>query len=324
MIAVTPARRRDRPRARVVALAGLLLGLAGASALADPMPVRLRASVAPGAVLLGERVTYRGQVAYPVGSRPYQWLPPEPDPDLTWGSPVPRLARSAAGWDTLYVEVPLQVFRLGAVAIPGLRFRSGEPGRPLHRLPNVTLFIRPVLTAADSNADLRPPRGPLAAPWWERVPWRWVVLGVGVLAGLVALVVWLRRRKRRPAPAQAPLRLDPAVAALAELEALRKRRLPAQGLFAEHAFQLTRILRCYLEAVVRTPRPGHTSAELVAVLERAGLGAADVERIAVLLRGWDRVKFARAAWTPEDCIQAEGAVEALIRQVGHDAPRRAA
>jgi len=277
--------------------------------------LHVRAGVSPGTVTIGERATYRGRVVFRSGPT-LRWLPSEPRPDLTWGTPIPRLARGSGepAWDTLTVEVPVQAFALGAFTIPGLRYEDpAHPGE--HRLPAVVLLVRTVLAASDSNAELRPARGPLAAPWWEQVPWRWVALAVFVLAAGIVLVRWLRARRRRPAAAPAPAALDPAARALAELAALRAQRLPEQGQFAAHAFQLTQILRRYLEAVTHVPRPGHTTPELVSALGRTQLGADSVQQLGVLLRVWDRLKFARAASSVEECARFEEAIENVIREM---------
>jgi len=109
--------------------------------------------------------------------------------------------------------------------------------------------------------------------------------------------------------------LDPAGRALAELAALRALELPQQGRFAEHAFELTQLLRRFLEEVTHVPRPGHTTPELVDVLRRTRIDGADLQRLEGLLRLWDRVKFARASSSVDESLRAEDAVERLIRQI---------
>ncbi len=310
-------------RARAGAVLALVLcatsGVAGVGfGQETDAELRARATVSPGTVRLGEPVRYRGVVLLPPGTSHARWVPPEKDPDLTWGELEPKRVRvqGASAPDTLMVEATLQVFRLGTLMIPGLRFESGTAGAiTTHRLPGVALIVMPMLSAADSNADLRPPRGPAAAPWWEQVPWRWVLLVLAALTLIAAAVVWWRRRARRAIPGVTPA-ADPAAAALAELAALRGLHLPAHGRFAEHAFQLTRIIRRYLEVVVHAPRPGHTSSELMSALERTRLTDDHRKMLGALLRVWDRVKFARAPSNVEESMRAEELVEQLIRQLG--------
>ncbi len=293
--------------------AGLCVASSVAHAQGSTRPIRVRAGVSPGSVAIGEHAIYRGQVIFRSGPT-LRWLAPEPHPDLTWGTPRPMLTRGSGdpAWDTLTVDVPLQAFALGAVSIPGLRYEDpAQPGE--RRLPQVMLLVKTVLAASDSNAELRPARGPLAAPWWEQVPWRIVALVALVLSAAIALIRWLRARRRQPATVPVTAVLDPTARALAELEALRALRLPEQGLFAAHAFQLTQILRRYLEAATHVPRPGHTTPELVAVLGRTRLGPDDIQQLGMLLRVWDRLKFARAECSLAESARFEEAVEALVR-----------
>ncbi len=337
-------RRRGAAGSRVLALA-LLAGLAtpAGARLAVPPAARgqsaagyaCQAALTPSVTRLGARVVYRGRVEVP-GRTELRWEPPVSDGVLEWGGPrARRIAHfegsmgRAAGDElpaTMEVEIPLQVFATGYVGVPGLGFRVRERGGDWRRghLPVVRLGVAPVIAADDTAARLRPLRGPLAAPWWEVVPWRWVGAGAAVLVALGLLVRWLRRPRRARAPVaasapRAPAR-PPGETALAALAALRARRLPEAGRFAEHALELTGILRRYLEASGAAVRPGDSTPELVAHLDAASLAPAELGRLAGLLAAWDRVKFARAA---SDVAEAHGAETAVEEWVRHD-PRRAA
>lgn len=316
--------RRGRPGSLAVGIA-IVLALGGPATARAQVSIAARASVDPGIVHLGERAFYRGFVVVRPDA-PVRWLTPEANEALTWGD---RRARRASRFDgsvghgkaadTASVEIPLQAFRLGEVSIPGLGVEvvDGTVTRR-YRLPVVRLLVVPVLTAADSNADYRAVHGPLAAPWWERVPWTWVILGLIVVAAVVALVIWRRRRRPRGVVAVPPstrqeLR-DPRVDALAALAALRGLHLPESGRFAEHAFRLGQILRRYLEAVTGTTRPGDTTPELVTHLRQAGLPPDDLTRLSGVLRSWDQVKFAREPFTLEEAVRTERATEAFLRQ----------
>ena len=279
-----------------------------------------RVTVFPPVVRLGERATYRGTIVVDPGVRA-QWLPPDTSEALTWG---PRRAwrhpayagggANRASADTIGVEIPVQAFQLGRNALPGLEVMVGSGANiATYRLPTSQLFVLPMISPADSQSTLKPVRGPLAAPWWERVPWVWVMGGLL----LVALVVWLVRRLRRKRPAQEaapePSRSASELALIA-LAALRAEGLPEKGRMAEHAFRLGQILRRYLEATTRVTMPGHTTPELVRSLSAAGLPAEDQKRLTGLLRVWDRVKFARAPLTLEEAVKSEQAVESFVRR----------
>jgi len=274
----------------------------------------------PVSVHLGDPVTYRAWVELPHGI-PAQWIPVPPDSGgaISW-SPLAaslHMGRTGSEPDTLAVQATIQIFATGPVSVVGPSFRlKGGADRGTYPLPVARVTIQGTPGATDSNADLRPTRM-LRAPWWERVPWRWVFVTALALAIVALLIRWLVLRRRRPAvPGLAPgLRaLDPAEAALAELATLRKLDLPAHGRFSEHAFVLTGIARRFLEATEGTPRPGDTTPELVAHLRSATLDSDQVSRLAGVLSAFDQVKFARAPSSADEARRGEDVVEALARR----------
>ena len=283
------------------------------------------AEIVPGQLHLGERARYRAWLVVP-RDEAARWIPPQSGGAFTWGrasasrthgDPINNASPTP---DTVRVEIPIQIFALGEVTVPGVRVwppyvlpADRESIRPM---PTLRVSVLPILSAADSAADLRPVRGPLAAPWWERVRWSLVV---GVALGLVLSILvirWARRRKPRPAPVMAApaARRDPRAEALMELAALRRLDLPARGQFGEHALHLTRILRRFLEATAGAASPGDTTPELVDHLRLAKLDPAELRRLEDWLRLWDRLKFARAGSTLEEARRAESNAEAFIRR----------
>jgi len=286
----------------------------GLAAGRQMLPARM--SVRPDHVKLGEPVLVAAWVLVPHGTRA-QWLPPDSGAALTWGTPAARRVAGPGGRDTLVLATRLQIFTTGPVMVPGPRFRfMGMRDRAARRLPAVRVVVEASPGVADSSARLHALRAPLEAPWWERVPWTIVALVAGLLAAVVGFVVW---RRRRPAavpvvPVTAGGARDPAEIALEELAALRRRGLPREGLFAEHAFEITRITRRFLEATAGTPRPGDTTPELVLHLEAARLDPAQLARLASLLRAWDQVKFARVPSSVAESERAEQGVEEMARR----------
>jgi hypothetical protein len=284
-----------------------------------------QASVRPGIARIGQPVLYRGRVLVRRGTD-LRWQVPADGGAFEWGSPRMRRIPAYSGSrnrskevlfaDTLQVEVSLQAFTPGMLSVPGLAFevREANGSRWTGHLPVVRLGVAPVVSPDDTSASLRPLRGPLGAPWWERVPWRIVGL-VALATVVVAFIVWRLGRRRAPLVESVRARppKDPATVALEALEALRGLRLPERERFAGHAFELTRILRRFLEATQGAPRPGDSTPELVAHLGATRLAPAERERVAELLAAWDRVKFACAASSLEEARRAEVAVEGLAR-----------
>jgi hypothetical protein len=313
--------------ARIAPVLGvaLAIGLAASAARsARPVspavgPISLHSVVRPSWAGVGEKVHYEGRAVFPSGRANARWVPPMPGGDLTWG---PLHARRGLGAgsvtralaDTLVVEADLQAFRPGLVSVPGIQLQGSDPARAgLWQLPVARLTVMPMIPGTDTAPDLRPVRGPLGAPWWERVPWAWVA--AGAIAVALALIVGRRMRRRRPVvPVAARAPRDPAAEALARLAELRALDLPGRGRFGDHALALTSILRRFLEATERTPRPGDTTTSVVHRLETALIDPQDTRLLVDLLRGWDRVKFGRAETTAEDARRSERAVESFVKR----------
>jgi len=327
-----------RARAGLAALA-LVAGTALAAPTTGSLPVvpvptrdlpargyPCQASVRPGIVRIGQPVLYRGRVLIGRGAA-LLWQTPAEGGAFEWSSPRIRRIPAYTGSrnrakevlfaDTLQVEFSLQAFTLGMLTVPGLGFevREANGSRWTGHLPVVRLGVASVVSPDDTSACLRPLRGPLGAPWWER--WSWLVVGLVALAvAVIAFLLWRLRRRRAPVAGHALARppKDPATVALEALAALRDLRLPEHGRFAGHAFELTRILRGFLEATQGAPRPGDSTPELVVHLGATRLTPAERESVAELLATWDRVKFARAASSLVEARWAEDAVEGLARQ----------
>lgn len=322
-----------------------LMALAPAAALSQtglPMPKALDAgprrhvdgvpvhvSVGPSPAAIGSRLRYRGAAVVDRAVR-VDYVKPRSGGAFTWSDPsirrVPfaKQGSSQRGQrDSVLFEATLQVFDTGLVAIPGPGLRldgvSWSARALVTRLPTAHVLILPTLTAADSAAQFRPVRGPLAAPWWERISWTRVFAGVVALVALLLFIRMLRRRKpvmtpgRQVATAPRPRR-DAANEALEALTALRREQLPEKGRYDQHAFELTRILRRYLEATFVAPRPGDTSAELVERLRQSRHAEDQLTRLAGLLGVWDRLKFARASSSVSESRASEAAIEDLIER----------
>jgi hypothetical protein len=322
---------------RVVAIVALLLACLAplpAAAARRPAPapkpppqgvVRTGVTLRPVHVRLAETATLDGSAIVDPGVA-VRWAPPANDSLLTWSDLRAWRAAGYAGYvghprtaDTVHVHVSVQAFATGVLSIPGIGFQTidRDGRRRVSHLPLVQLVVEPMIPANDTSAQLRPLRGPLGAPWWERVPWRWVIAGLALLLAAIVLWRWLSRRRRAVsgpgAPAFVPA-LDPVQRALAELETLRGLHLPEQGRFGEHAFHLTRIARQFLESVAGTPRPGDSTPELIARLPGAGLGPEDQGALAGLLRSWDLLKFARVGSSAEEARHAETVLESFVRR----------
>jgi len=169
------------------------------------------------------------------------------------------------------------------------------------------------MTPTNATADLLPheiagPVGYLPYP----LP---VMIAAGAITivalGLLvwALVVWLRRRSRRPLTAK-----EKALAALAAVRPGAEQATPY--LFG---IEVCDVLRSFLGSEHRLPATTQTSYEFLQTARQSG--AFDAARLAHLTRFLDKadaVKFARAAATGADNVELLGLAEELVRG-GQDA-----
>ena len=172
--------------------------------------------------------------------------------------------------------------RIGYVSVPGPRL----PGARAGTAPGAAAGCRwcgwawsRCVPPQDTSARLRPLRGPLGAPWWER---RVVAdrrrRGARAGGGRSCWCGACRgagppRRRCAAAPRRARA---PDAVALEALAALRARRLPEAGRFAEHALELTRDPAALPRGDAGRRRgPGDSTPELLARLEAAALAPAD-------------------------------------------------
>lgn len=178
----------------------------------------------------------------------------------------------------------------------------------VQRVPlGARVYVRSVLPADTSLHVPKPTRDIFAAdpPWW-----RWVVLGLLVLA-LIALLVWwwLRRRRRKPGP--------PPVDAMqyAEREFARVERLGLleAGERGRFVALMVEVVRDYLALRVPAAAPSLTSSELIRYLRtRRNM---PVQRLATLLAEADLVKFARRPVTAERARELGQEARSIVREV---------
>ena len=187
--------------------------LAAPASVAPHERAHLQASITPAQLKLGERATYRGRVVLLAGVGVH-FEAPVAGGAYSWGKPVVKRGRIEDpksldfGKDSVVVRIPIQIFETGIVSVPGLRFQLDRLAPSTQavsgRLPVVRVIVTPTVTAADSAAELHPVRGPLVAPWWERIAWGLVLAAAVVLAVLLLVIRWWRGRKPKPVPVRVP------------------------------------------------------------------------------------------------------------------------
>jgi hypothetical protein len=184
-----------------------------------------------------------------------------------------------------------------SVAIEFLDKRPGSEGRGapvLIETDPLELSVSSELgDRAPSLANLEPMLPPQSVPQTSALQWL-VVLGSALVLALVAVVAFLRR-KRRPVAVRRQTPEEIARAALAQLLA---ENLPGRGLVKEFYLRLTGIVRQYVEDTTGIRAPEQTTEEFLRDMRSRAVFSPDRSvRLAEFLEAADLVKY--AAWQPE-------------------------
>ena len=147
----------------------------------------------------------------------------------------------------------------------------------------------------DATSELAPLRPPHPLP--ARIPrWIIIVIAAGIIAyimGRLSTRLWKNRTSTKPVPVAIPAHLN----ALRELEELRAGPLMQAQQSEPFVTELSRILRCYLEARFQLNAPDQTTEEILADLTRSPILSDQQQRILnTFLQQADVVKFAKGEW----------------------------
>ncbi|MCB0218943.1 MAG: hypothetical protein KDH09_04555 [Chrysiogenetes bacterium] len=194
------------------------------------------------------------------------------------------------------LELILSSFDLELEEIPALDIDwMGKDGKRTRIETTAHSLVMKRLTTEDEQS-LKDVKGPQSA---ELSMGKYILYGLGALA-LFALLIWglrryLRVRKGLPldaAPAPPP---PPAhEVALGALAALEARDLPGRGQMREQCFELSEILRAYLEGRYKFLASEQTTDELRRSMKNvAEIDANDRDEALALFEEWDLVKFAK-------------------------------
>ena len=184
-------------------------------------------------------------------------------------------------------------------------------------------------TAPLVSAGKAPALNEIAGPVWIRPPFTTVLLYVLIALAAVALVVLLVYLARRWRRTVALRRLSPKERALHELDDLLRQNLVGKGEVKEFYFEITMIVRRYIERQHGVRAPEQTTEEfLAAASANPHFGAEVLARLRAFLVAADLVKYAayhpetsavtQAVQTARDYFETDAATEAQQEEAqGH-------
>ncbi|WP_437903730.1 hypothetical protein WME95_35200 [Sorangium sp. So ce327] len=185
--------------------------------------------------------------------------------------------------------------------------------------PHEIVIQDPIANERDPKVKPNPPPRPQREEW---VLAKQLTVGILIGAALGLLVAWLVRRwLRRPRVVAAPPPKLPWVAALEELEALRRSDLLGEGRTGEYFDRVSDCVRKYLGARYGFDGLETTSDEMRDLLARVRPPVPVLPQIARFLADCDLVKFARLQPTEADCLTALDDGENIVHRTTPPAAR---
>ncbi len=244
-----------------------------------------------------------------------------PDQDGSAGARLTtKLDTAHPGRVTTTLELPL-------LALPD------KPGRHILTLPALPISVARAsgevatvcthahrITVDDPTAETPDPQpkgnppGRVQREEWTALKRALIYGSVGVAAGLVLawlVTRWLRRPKPVPPP---PPPRPPWDVALEKLDEVRHAGLLETARFSEYYDRVGDAVREYFGARYGFDGLECTTDEMLAALRKAALAGVSIEDVSIFLQQCDLVKFARMTPSPEDCKQALGDAEQVVRK----------
>jgi hypothetical protein len=277
-------------------------------------PITVSASVDSSSVYIGDRVTYTIDV--------------RADEDLevempSFGEPLGGFSiidyeseeGGLFGTRTLRQKYILDTYETGSYTIPPavVKYRTKGSGDWLEiKTDEIKIEVKSLLESEDGGpAAIKDIRGPVAE---FDLLYLYIAGAVATAVIIVAIVIiYIRRRRRKPAPS------EPATpaheTALKALRELRSRGYLKDGRFREFYFELSGIVRHYLEDRFSIRAPEMTTEEFLRHLKETSI--LDSEQKGMLrefLFHCDMVKFAKYSPRTEEAERSMDSARRLIEQ----------
>jgi hypothetical protein len=240
-----------------------------------------------------------------------------PDADGGAGPTIETKAGASSATTTLrvpFVPLPKEPGR-NAMVLPPVPVAIARASGELVTLctqPHGIVVEDPI--ANDPDPKVRPNPDP------RRQREEWVLakqLAAGALVGVVlaTIAAWLLRRwAKRPRPVPVVPPKLPWIAALEELDEIRRSGLLPAGRFGEHFDRVSDCVRRYLGARYGFDGLETTTDEMRQLLRRVRPPVPELATIGAFLADCDLVKFARVEPAEQDCLDALARGETIVRR----------
>jgi hypothetical protein len=210
---------------------------------------------------------------------------------------------------TIYKQMGIYTcFDSGYYEIPGLAWRVNDDS-----IVSNPLFIEVSVLPIDTSQAIKDVTSPLDIPYTveELLPYAG---GAVALAGLiVAIIILLKRRKMKGGVGNIKLPpTPPHIIAFKQIENLRNKKLWQQGEVSQYHFELSNIIRRYIQNRYNSDALDLTTNELNELCKELKVDDQLLSKLIEVLKIGDLAKFAKASPLPEENEEAIHVIEEFV------------
>ena len=282
----------------------------------ERQPVQMGVSVQPDTVTVGEHFLVSVRVRAPKGAE--IGFPVGPDSGAAVEAVDPKREQGSA--DTTAVD-RTAIYKLVAWSVGPQHVALGSLVVSLtgvdrrYSVPNIALLVKSVRPNDSTGRVPQPARNVIAAP---RVLWPWIAGGLLLLA----LLLWMLRRRLRRRPAHAHTGRDALADAQRDFARIEQLALLEAGERGRYVALHIDVLREYLAARIPEAALSLTSTELVAAVARARPDPAP--RLVPVLAAADLIKYANRPVSDVRARELASETRAIVESTEEAVAHRAA
>ena len=273
------------------------------------------------AILIGDQVNLNIQFLSP---KQYNVLWPDIKDTLTANieiverTPIDTVYSDNNDNIILSQKLTLTSFDTGNYILPQMEFRYHAPDDTIQNvILSESLMLKVNTINVDTTKAIKPIKAPLEAPYTFKEIYPWVLGGIGIIAAIIFLIYYLRKRKKNePVFKLKPKPKIPAhVIALDELDKLRRKKLWQTGNVKGFYTDLTDIVRIYIEGRFGIDAMEMTTFEIKANIKNVDqIPKENKEKLYNTLVLADLVKFAKEKPLPDDNESSMNISENFVRK----------
>lgn len=267
------------------------------------VPLKATASLDTTAIMIGDQIGLNLTLKVPAGTRVI-W--PELGDTLVPHVEIIKRGKTNSTLKnstlTLRRRLMITSFDSGYFNITPMKFQVRLPGsNKMDTVSTQDLFLQVYTPLVDTSKAFKTIKGPVAEPYTLEEILPWILLGLLVIAGIVFLIWYLRRRKKnQPLFARKPKpKLPPYVEAIQRLEEVRLSRMWQAGKLKAYHSAITDIMRVYVARRFRFDAREMTSGEIIQNLgKEPAVNKEALSKVQSAFELADLVKFAKLKPSP--------------------------